>query len=85
MDNVAGVDFTPTEYVDISAAIETKLEMLSQHESQIAWLGEHGANDVLDNTRALGRLRGIQCGVRYAEGFRPCLKWPRIATRRLLP
>jgi LmbE family N-acetylglucosaminyl deacetylase len=85
MDNIAGFNFTPTEYVDITTTIETKLEMLAQHESQVAWLGEHGANDVIDQTRTLSRLRGMQCGVRYAEGFRPCLRWARLTTRRLLP
>lgn len=85
MDTVAGLDFTPTEYVDISATIEVKLDMLRRHESQLDWLGAHDDHDVVEATRTLGRLRGQQCGVAYAEGFRPCLKWPRLTTRRLLP
>ena len=31
------------------------------------------------------KFRGQQCGVAYAEGFQPCLTWPRIPVTRLLP
>jgi LmbE family N-acetylglucosaminyl deacetylase len=85
MDTVTGIGFEPTEYVDVTSTIELKLQMLSRHESQVSWLGEHADNDVMDTTRALARVRGAQCGVNYAEGFRPCLRWPRMTTRRLLP
>jgi LmbE family N-acetylglucosaminyl deacetylase len=85
MDTVTGIGFEPTEYVDITATIERKLEMLAQHESQVSWLDEHGDNDVIETARAVARVRGAQCRVSYAEGFRPCLRWPRMTTRRLLP
>lgn len=85
MDNVTGIGFEPTEYVDITDTIELKLQMLAQHESQVQWLDEHHANQVIDASRALARVRGLQAAVTYAEGFRPCLRWPRMTTRRLLP
>ncbi len=85
MDTVAGVNFIPTEYVDITATIETKLHALDCHESQIRWLKDHDHIDFLDFVRSISRFRGGQCGVDYAEGFRPCLTWPRLTTKRLLP
>jgi LmbE family N-acetylglucosaminyl deacetylase len=85
MDTLAGVNFLPTEYVDIRQTIEVKLQALSRHASQIDWLRDHDGIDFLDFVRTVAKFRGLQCGAPYAEGFRPCLTWPRLATRRLLP
>ncbi len=85
MDTVAGVNFLPSEYVDISALIEIKLRALDCHQSQIKWLADHDGIDFLDFVRTASKFRGLQCGVAYAEGFRPCLTWPRLTTKRLLP
>jgi LmbE family N-acetylglucosaminyl deacetylase len=85
MDNSALVDFQPTEYVDISEEIEGKLELLAFHESQLVWLQDHDGNDVMENTRLFARVRGIQCGVKYAEGFRMCMVDHRFTTKRMLP
>ncbi len=35
-----GLGFQPTEYVDVSEAIETKTAMLEAHQSQLTWLGD---------------------------------------------
>lgn len=85
MDTLAGVDFLPTEYVDISEEIEMKLEALSCHESQITWMRDHDGIDFIDFVRTCSKFRGLQCGVGYAEGFRQCATWPRLNTKRLLP
>ena len=85
METAAGVNFLPTEYVDIASTIETKLQALACHASQIKWMHEHDGIDFLDFVRTIGKFRGQQCGAAYAEGFRPCLTWPRLTTRRLLP
>ncbi len=85
MDTLAGVNFVPTEYVDITETIEIKLQALECHESQVKWMRDHDGIDFLEFTRSASRFRGLQCGVNYAEGFRLCLTWPRITTRRLLP
>lgn len=85
MDTLAGVNFVPTEYVDISEEIDMKLEALSCHESQINWMKDHDGIDFIDFVRTCSKYRGLQCGVPYAEGFKQCLTWPRITTRRLLP
>jgi N-acetylglucosamine malate deacetylase 1 len=84
-DTVMGLGFQPTEYVDVTATIETKVAMLEAHASQLTWLRDHDGIDVVEQMRAATRFRGLQCGVRYAEGFVPCLTWLRGTTRRLLP
>jgi len=85
MDTVMGLGFQPTEYVDISDVIETKVAMLEAHQSQLAWLRDHDGVDIVEQMRTVARFRGQQCGVAYAEGFVPCLTWLRAAPRRLLP
>jgi LmbE family N-acetylglucosaminyl deacetylase len=85
MDTLAGMGFAPTEYVDINDFIDIKLAALACHDSQIAWLRDHDGIDFLNFARACSRFRGIQCGAVYAEGFKPCLTFPRVGTKRLLP
>lgn len=85
MDTLAGMDFIPTEYVDISNVIELKLEALACHDSQIRWMREHDKIDFIDFVRTCSKYRGLQCGVAFAEGFRPCINWPRMVPKRLLP
>ena len=85
MDTLAGVGFLPTEYVDISDVMETKLEALSCHKSQLEWMLEHDGIDFLDFVRTCSKVRGYQCGVKYAEGFRLCRNYLRMVPRRLLP
>ncbi len=85
MDTLAGVNFQPTEYVDISDTIELKLQMLDKHESQLRWMREHDGIDFSEFVRTCARFRGLQCSVDYAEAFTPCLAWPKLTTKRLLP
>ena len=85
MDTLAGVDFLPTEYVDISDTLETKKEMLACHQSQVKWLMEHDKIDIIDFVGTVAKFRGLQCGVSYAEGFRKFDGWPRNVTKRFLP
>jgi LmbE family N-acetylglucosaminyl deacetylase len=85
MDTLAGVNFLPEEYVDISDDIEVKLDALSCHESQIKWMLKHDKIDFLEFVSVCSRFRGLQCGVKYAEGYRKCAAWPRLNTKRLLP
>jgi len=85
MDTLAGVNFQPTEYVDISDEIDLKIEMLECHESQLVWMREHDGIDFADMVRTCSRYRGYQCGVAYAEGFRPCQVYLKGTAKRLLP
>ena len=85
MDTLANAGFEPTEYVDISETIELKLQALSFHESQIKWMKEHDKIDFIDFVRNCSRVRGYQCGVGYAEGFKPDMNYGRMSAKRLLP
>jgi LmbE family N-acetylglucosaminyl deacetylase len=85
IDTLAGVGFTPTEYVDISADLETKLAALRCHRSQLDWLRDHDNVDVVEQARVVSAFRGFQSGVAYAEGFAACLTWLRARTVRQLP
>ena len=85
IETIMGLGFQPTEFVDITATIETKVAMLEAHESQLTWLRDHDGVDIVEQMRTTSRFRGQQCGVAYAEGFVPCLTWLRGTTRRLLP
>jgi LmbE family N-acetylglucosaminyl deacetylase len=85
MDTLAGIGFVPTEYVDITDEIETKLEALDCHESQVKWMLDHDHIDFLDFVRTCNKFRGLQCSVPYAEGFRQYAGWPRFRTQRILP
>jgi len=85
MDTSAGVDFIPTEYVDISDFIKIKEKMLLCHQSQCKWLKEHDGVDYVDFMRKVASFRGLQCGVPYAEGFRSYSAWGRMKAKRLLP
>ena len=85
MDTLAGVEFQPTHYVDISGQIDRKLEALGCHESQIKWMLEHDGIDFLDMVRTCSKYRGYQCGAAYAEGFRPYMTYQRVSAKNLLP
>lgn len=85
MDTLAGVNFQPEHYVDVTAEIERKLFALARHESQVKWMLDHDRIDFLDMVRTCARYRGYQCGVPYAEGFRSLKAYPRLSAKQLLP
>jgi LmbE family N-acetylglucosaminyl deacetylase len=60
----------PTTYVDISAQIERKVEMLACHASQRDWLrAHHGMDEYIDAMRSFSAARGKEAGALYAEAF----------------
>ena len=85
MDTLAGLSFTPTEYVDITDTLDTKIKMLECHVSQMKWMRDHDKIDFAEFVTSCARYRGLQSGVRYAEAFTACYAWPKITTRRVLP
>ncbi len=85
MDTLAGVNFVPTEFVDISEFIDLKMEMLECHESQLVWMREHDGIDFADMVKTCAKYRGYQCGALYAEGFKMCNVYLKGTTKRLLP
>lgn len=87
-----GIGFEPTEWVDISEEIDTKIAMMKEHKSQVAWMQDNykdtfGNNkkDFTDDSLIMSRFRGMQCGVEYAEAFRMAYDAYRIVPRRVLP
>ena len=70
MDTVGAVDFVPEVYTDITETVEVKKQMLRCHASQVAWMASYRATDMEYIIEWLGRWRGLECGARYAEGFR---------------
>lgn len=85
MDTLAGVNFNPTEYVDVTKYIDKKLEMLECHESQVVWMRDHDNIDFPDMVKTCCRYRGFQCGADYAEGFTQCQVYLKGTTKRYLP
>ncbi len=61
--------FTPDEYVDVSAEMELKEKVLRCHESQLPAEGDEDES-MIDLVRLQNRLRGVESGVQFAEGFR---------------
>jgi LmbE family N-acetylglucosaminyl deacetylase len=84
-DTVAGIEFIPTEYVDTTSVHQRKIELLSMHESQAVQMSRMYGFGTLDQAEIVGRFRGLQCSVGYAEGFRPVLAWPRAKPGVRLP
>ena len=85
-------DFTPVECDNINDfdtymghEIETKIEMLECHVSQMKWMRDHDNLDFADFVRTSAKYRGYQCGVPYAEAFTSCLAWLKLKPMRLLP
>ena len=85
MDTLAGVNFVPDEFVDITDEIDLKLKMPNCHESQIVWMRDHDHIDFPDMVKTCSRYRGYQCGAEYAEGFKLCKAYLKGTTKRLLP
>lgn len=85
MEPSGGLEFEPTIWVDISETFELKKQMLERHESQVKWLKEWRNTDIVAQIEAQSRYRGMQCGVQYAEVFRPVLASKRIRPYDFLP
>lgn len=85
LDTVAGIDFLPHHYVDITATFEIKKKMLACHKSQAGWLQNQYQMSYLEFTEYISRFRGLQCGVQFAEGFQSSPTWPKWTKPPLLP
>jgi Uncharacterized proteins, LmbE homologs len=70
MDTVAGANFQPEFYVDITAQWDIKAEMIACHKSQEAWMIDQYNVSCVEFGRTQSRFRGFQGGCCYAECFR---------------
>lgn len=92
-ESVYGLQFNPTDWVDITEYFETKRAMLGKHVSQQQWmkdcygdtLGTEGCDDFFENILVTSRFRGMQCGVKYAESFVRANDAFRIRAHHILP
>ncbi|NLO82863.1 MAG: PIG-L family deacetylase [Clostridiales bacterium] len=83
----SGFEFEATHWVDITDVIEEKIALAKCHKSQddafIAAFGEGmGIDHWVKNTAS---RRGEQCGVKYAEAFRPMLSRGLVKPYSILP
>jgi len=84
MDTSVGLKFQPDYYVDITEFFEIKKKMFLCHESQYKWLKGHHLSDPLNIIETMGKFRGLQCGVLYAEGFVIEKVWGRVNPTELI-
>lgn len=75
----------PTHYVDISSTFEIKKKALSQHQSQISFTRKLYGPNFIECVEIMAKLRGYECGVKYAEAFRELAIHPRVRPYRVLP
>jgi LmbE family N-acetylglucosaminyl deacetylase len=85
MDCIVGLDFQPTHYVDISDQFAEKVRLLRMHDSQMRSQPNITGWDLVTHAEVVGRFRGQQCGVLYAEGFTPALRTPLLRPGWVLP
>jgi len=63
-------NFTPTVFVDIEQFLDTKLQALMAHRTQVMKTNIEGLS-ILEIARSLANYRGIQSRLKYAEAFSP--------------
>jgi LmbE family N-acetylglucosaminyl deacetylase len=85
MDTLGGLESHPIYYVDVTDVYPLKRQALEQHQSQITWMKDHSGIDFADWMRVIAEYRGLQSGVKYAEGFLLERRWPGVSTERRLP
>lgn len=85
MDSIVGLDFQPTHYVDITEQFPEKARLLRMHASQMQSQPTITGWDLVKHAEVVGHFRGQQCGVQYAEGFRPVLRTPLLRPGWVLP
>ncbi len=85
MDNLAGIGFEPTEFVDVTDILELKKSMFQCHKSQDSWMLEITGFNFSDVIETSTKFRGYHAGVKNAEGFRRVDAWYRGTTVRVLP
>jgi LmbE family N-acetylglucosaminyl deacetylase len=85
VEPVAGLGFDPTHYVDVSDVFPEKLRLIELHASQLANMRAWAGFSLGRYAETINGFRGLQCGVEYAEAFRPSLSWPRLRPGNPLP
>lgn len=84
MDAIAGLEWQPTHYVDISDVYEQKCALVNPHESQIQYQ-TWGGMDLNQYATIMSTFRGLQCQVKHAEAFKPDWHGPGLGAGNYLP
>jgi LmbE family N-acetylglucosaminyl deacetylase len=66
----SSVDFRPTVFVDVGAVLSRKLRLLKAHRSQ-SFAGKVFRRPLSEAARTFAAFRGLQGGMKAAEGFMP--------------
>ncbi|MFT3750726.1 MAG: PIG-L deacetylase family protein [Agriterribacter sp.] len=85
MDNLGGIGFAPTEYVNISEVFDIKKQMLAYHKSQFEAMKDLADTNLFDMIEVQAKFRGMAAGCRYAEAFTRLDAFQRGLTSRILP
>jgi LmbE family N-acetylglucosaminyl deacetylase len=85
MDTPAGVNFSPEIYVNITSVFDTKVKMVTMHESQNSWMKKMFGYELEAFLEIPARFRGLQAGCTMAEAFRPSYRWGRTFIEHYLP
>jgi len=83
VEPVAGLEWQPTHYVDISQVFERKCALLRLHASQMTAMRAFAGWDLVHYCQVVNAFRGLQCGAQYAEAYRPAFGWPRLTAGAL--
>jgi len=85
MDTIAGVNFDPEIYVDITSVFEKKIALVNQHVSQGQWMTDMLGYDLKTFLEIPARYRGLQASCPLAEAFRPYYRWGRTFDAHYMP
>jgi len=77
-DTVLALDFEPSFFIDVSEVFDRKKSLAKLHVSQMASMDHQSGWNLVEAIETLGRMRGMQSNVRYAEAFQLCRRYPRI-------
>lgn len=83
VEPAGGFDWTPTEFVDITAVFHRKCELLALHKSQMGSISDIYGVDLVGQVERVNSYRGFQCGAPYAEAFMTAPAWGSIRPRGL--
>ncbi|HPS55149.1 MAG TPA: PIG-L family deacetylase [Sedimentisphaerales bacterium] len=85
VEPIAGIEFMPSEYVDITSVMDIKRQMLLCHKSQFSTMKDLAKTDMIELIDVQSRFRGFQAGCKHAEGFKRFNAYQRGITTRILP
>ena len=86
METLVGLNFTPEEYVDITATFEIKKQAMSQHASQISWIRDSKLPAGAINSILLSLFKTItpffqSCKITIISSNAPLFKFDRLSQK----